>query len=328
MLRTLNNTPAPIRRALGGSTVHAVLAASLCLETDADFAVWRAVLPTEADMETCMPLSWPAELQRRLPPRARSLLDEQRARFDADWAPVAAAYPSVPKARFLYSWHLVNSRTFYHVTRATERLPPADHMVLQPVADLFNHAPDGCSVAFDDAAFTVTTTHAVRPGDELFIRYGPHSNDALLVEYGFTLPPAANPWDEIGLDEYLCPLFTAGRRAELEDAGFWGGYMLDAQTACYRTHTALRMLCCPRAHWRDVLDGRRDEDADRDAVDHVLRRVLRKCGEHVASELAELERCAAANDTAARSLRERWLQMGDLVTATLARLRRDATPAL
>ncbi|TWU74643.1 hypothetical protein ED733_002895 [Metarhizium rileyi] len=320
MLRTLNNTPKAITHNLKGSTVHAILATSLCLETDPEFAIWRAVFPTEDDIRTCMPLSWPLSLQNLLPPNAKVLLDKQKAKFDADWAPVTAAYPAISRTDFLHSWHLVNSRTFYHVTKATEALPKADHMVLQPVADLFNHSPDGCRVAFDDASFTITTTHSVSRGDELFIRYGSHSNDFLLVEYGFTLPGSANPWDEICLDEYLCPLFTRRQRAALEEAGFWGRYMLDSETACYRTHTALRMRCCSYTQWRDVLDGLRDEDVDRDAVGDELVRVLRKCENDVQNKLSKLETCTAGNGVARRGLRDRWLQMGDLVVATIARL--------
>ncbi|KID89344.1 SET domain protein [Metarhizium guizhouense ARSEF 977] len=320
MLRTLKNTPQPILHSLKGSTVHAILATSLCLETDPEFTTWRAVFPTEDDIRTCMPLSWPSELQHLLPPNAKALLAKQKTKFDTDWALVTAAYPSISRTQFLYSWHLVNSRTFYHITRATEKLPKADHMVLQPVADLFNHSPDGCKVAFDDASFIITTTHPVEQGDELFIRYGSHSNDFLLVEYGFTLPGAMNPWDEICLDDHLCPLFTKRQKAELEDTGFWGRYMLDSETACYRTHTALRMLCCSYTQWRDVLDGLRDEDVDRDAVNDKLVQVLRACDKDLRSKLTELERCTAGNEVSRSTLKERWLQMGELVTATIVRL--------
>jgi hypothetical protein len=193
-------------------------------------------------------------------------------------------------------------------------------MVLQPVADLFNHSPDGCNVAFDEASFTITTTGVVKQGDELFIRYGSHSNDFLLVEYGFTLPGSMNPWDEVCLDEYLCPRFTKKQRAELEEAGFWAKYMLDSSTACYRTHTALRMLCCSYTRWRDVLEGLRGEDEDQEAVDEELVEVLKKCDEDVWRNLTELEDCTAGNGEMKIALKDRWCQMRDMVGTTLARL--------
>lgn len=267
-----------------------------------------------------MPLSWPSELQNLLPHKAKQLLDKQRAKFDIDWALVTAAYPTLSKDDFLYAWHLVNSRTFYHVTKTTEKLPKADHMVLQPVADLFNHSPDGCKVSFDDTCFTITTTTSYNEGDELFIRYGSHSNDFLLVEYGFTLPGSMNPWDEICLDPYLCSEFTKRQRAELEETGFWGKYMLDSETACYRTHTALRMLCCSYSRWRAVLDGERDEDQDQEAVSEGLVVVLTRCGDDVMSKLNELDRCTVGNEDMIRSLRTRWLQMMELVDVSIERL--------
>ncbi|KAG5921288.1 hypothetical protein E4U42_005913 [Claviceps africana] len=323
LLRSLGNTPKPILGQLKGATVHAILATALCLDETPEFALWKAVFPTQQDVAASMPLSWPPDLQALLPAAAKALLDKQSAKFARDWALVSAAYPGLARDAFLYAWHLINSRTFYHTTRRTQtRRPREDHMVLQPVADLFNHAPDGplCHVSFDEDRFTITAGGPCRRGDELFIRYGPHSNDFLLVEYGFILPGRLNRWDEMALDPYLCPLFTPRQRRTLEEAGFWGRYMLDSETACYRTHTALRLLCLSEPQWTAVLDGRRDEDEDAEAVAGELGRVLRSCETDVRSKLVELHRCAAAEEETADRLRQRWLQMKELVVASMARL--------
>ncbi|PNY23577.1 Ribosomal lysine N-methyltransferase set11, partial [Tolypocladium capitatum] len=322
LLRSLGTTPRPTVRRLKGATVHAILAVSLCLETSPEFDVWRAVLPSRHHLAACMPICWPAELQALLPPTARAHLAKQQAKFDADWALVAAAYPHVPRDDFLYAWILVNSRTFYHTTPQTKRrLPKDDHMALQPVADLFNHSPDGCcSVAFDQADFTITTTRAHAPGDELFIRYGPHSNDFLLVEYGFTMGRGSNPWDETCLDPYLCPAFSAPQRRRLADAGFWEGYMLDARTACYRSQTALRMLCVTPRQWQAALDGARDEDRDEDAIDAELIKVLRRYEEDIRGRMADVDRTDAGTEDMRSSLRSRWVQIQDLVVTAISRL--------
>ncbi|KAG6026144.1 hypothetical protein E4U41_001338 [Claviceps citrina] len=197
-------------------------------------------------------------------------------------------------------------------------------MVLQPVADLFNHtaaAGRGCHVSFDQHRYAFTAEAPYRRGEELLIRYGSHSNDALLVEYGFTLPRGLNPWDDLCLDDYLCPRFTRPQRRTLEEAGFWGRYVLDAETVCYRAQTALRMLCLPEPRWRAVLDGQRDEDADADAVDGELRNVLAACATDVERKLVELDRCAAGNEHAVHALRQRWLQIRELVDLAMRRLR-------
>ncbi|KJZ79353.1 hypothetical protein HIM_01504 [Hirsutella minnesotensis 3608] len=323
LLRSLGNTPKPILRKLKGATVHAILSASLCLDDGPDLDICRAVYPTKADFEATMPICWPAEAQELLPATARRLLTKQLAKLDRDWAVVSAAYPdAVTRDDFVYAWNLVNSRTFYHTTPQTaKRLPKDDHMVLQPVADLFNHAPDGCSVAFDQADYTFTTRRAYAPGDELFICYGAHSNDFLLVEYGFSLG-ADNPWDETCLDPYLCPLFSRAQRAHLDEAGFWERYMLDAQTACYRTQVALRMLCLSSADWAAFLDGSRDEDQDQAAADAELRKILRRYEKDIRSKIAQVDRASEADELAKVSLRARWVQIKELVTDTMSRIQR------
>ncbi|KAI9163492.1 Ribosomal lysine N-methyltransferase set11 [Paramyrothecium foliicola] len=319
-LRTLGNTPKFITQKLQGASVHAILSVSLCLESSPDFEPWRNVMPSRDALMPLMPIYWPNELRRLLPSTAREHLAKQQAKFDKDWALVAAAFPDVAKNDFLYNWLLVNTRTFYHTTKQTEKLHRDDHMVLQPVADLLNHSPNGCTVSFNPRRFCVTTTRPHAAGDEIFIRYGTHTSDFLLVEYGFSLPCAANPWDETCLDAYLCPRFTAAQKAQLEDVGFWGKYMLDAETACYRTQIALRMLVLHEDRWRDVLEGIRDEDADQDAVDKELLKVLWAYDRDITSTLIALEDVTEGEDIMKDSLKDRWVQVQDLVGMAISRL--------
>lgn len=323
-LRSIAKTPNHITTALPNATVHAILSTSLCLDTSADLLPWRGVFPSKADIHAALPICWPAELRALLPSSASAILARQSAKFNKDWALVEAAFPNseqITKEDFLYSWLLVNTRTFYHTTRKTEKLPREDHMVLQPVADLFNHSPNGSTVSYNDKFFTITTTRAHCPGDELFIKYGPHANDFLLVEYGFTLPPPLNPWDETCLDPYLCPALIAARQKDrLEEAGFWGKYMLDAETACYRTHVALRTLCLTPLQWQAVLDGERDEDRDKARVDAELVQVLKKYETDIREKLAEVEKMTAGEELSREVLVDRWLQIKELVVGTIRRL--------
>ncbi|KAK1255922.1 hypothetical protein MKX07_008181 [Trichoderma sp. CBMAI-0711] len=320
-LRTLSNTPKDITKKLSGATVHTILAASLCLESSPELGKWRPVFPSRRDIASSLPICWPAKLRSLLPPGAKILLAAQQEKFNKDWALVEAAYPQLQKDEYLYNWLLVNTRTFYHTNRKTDKLPKEDHMALQPVADLFNHTPEGyCTAAFDDKFFTFTTTRTHQPGEEVFIRYGPHGNDMLLVEYGFTLPSSLNPWDETCLDPYICPSLTADQRERLEAAGFWGKYMLDSQTACYRTYVALRMLCLPPRHWQDILDGLRDEDEDSPVINAALLKVLTKYDSDITSSLEQLAGSSVGDEEMRGSLTDRWLQIRQLVTAAIERL--------
>ncbi|OPB38579.1 hypothetical protein A0O28_0016850 [Trichoderma guizhouense] len=323
-LRTLSNTPKDITKKLSGATVHSILAVSLCLSDGTGIDKWTPVFPSRRDIASSLPICWPAKLRSLLPPGAKALLAAQQDKFNKDWVLVTAAYPKLNKDDYLYSWLLINTRTFYHTDRNTEKLPRDDRMALQPVADLFNHTPEGyCVAAFDDKFFTFTTTRTHQPGEEVFIRYGPHANDKLLVEYGFTLPSSVNPWDETCLDSYICPSLSSDQRHHLEAVGFWGKYMLDGQTACYRTYVALRMLCLPLNRWQDILDGTRDEDEDSVIIDAALLKVLTKYDADVTSALEQLEQLEASSvgDEEMRGiLTDRWLQIKHLVTAGKSRI--------
>ncbi|KAJ6789482.1 hypothetical protein PWT90_00283 [Aphanocladium album] len=327
-LRSLANTPKDVVASLPGASVHAILSASLCLDKAADLDAWRAVFPSKADIHAVLPLCWPSELRALLPHTAATLLARQSAKFNKDWAAVESAYGggggggAITKEDFLYAWLLVNTRSFYHTTRKTAKLPKEDHMVLQPVADLFNHSPTGwCAGAFNEDAFTITTRDAHEAGQEIFIKYGPHGNDFLLVEYGFTLPPPLNAWDETCLDPCLCPaLVAAGQKARLEESGFWGKYMLDRETACYRTHVALRSLCLTPLQWQAVLDGERDEDRDQDKVDAELAVVLRRFEDEIAARVRDVEEATAGDELSREGLRDRWVQMQELVVGMRRRL--------
>ncbi|KAL7938319.1 hypothetical protein V8C35DRAFT_291630 [Trichoderma chlorosporum] len=323
-LRTLSNTPKEITEKLGGATVHSILAVSLCLDYGTHIDKWASAFPAREDIASSLPICWPAKLRSLLPPGTKTLLAAQQEKFSKDWALVTEAYPALEKDDYLYNWLLVNTRTFYHTDRTTEKLPREDHMALQPVADLFNHTPEGyCVASFDDNFFTFTTTRKHQTGEEVFIRYGAHANDKLLVEYGFTLPSSMNPWDETCLDSYICPSMTSDQRNILEAAGFWGKYMLDSQTACYRTYVALRMLCLPLNRWQDILDGTRDEDADSDVIDAAMLKVLTKYDRDITSTLEQLEQLqgSSVGDEEMRGiLTDRWLQIKHLVTSGMSRI--------
>ncbi|KAH8171621.1 SET domain-containing protein [Sarocladium implicatum] len=325
LLRTISNTPKPMLRKLKGTSVHSILAASLCLEKDPVFELWRAVFPTKEDITQCMPFFWPQELQDLLPDAAMAVLKKQQIKVAKDWKRVSAAYSDIDELDFQYNWHLVNSRTFYHVTPRTEKLHKDDHMVLQPVADLFNHDPNrGCSVAFDAADYTITTKHVHEPGDEVFIQYGNHSNDMLLAEYGFILPSGMNRWDETTLDTHLCPRFSSELKQKLEDAGFWAEYKLDADTpVCYRTQVALRALFLNERQWRQVASGIRGEDRDREEANKELLEVLRPYEKEIRATIRKIEGLKVGDEEMRETLRKRWVQIKELVVSAIASIEQE-----
>ncbi|KAK3394094.1 hypothetical protein B0H63DRAFT_555359 [Podospora didyma] len=333
-LRTLETVPSRITKRLPKNlTVHGILAADLALDPSPSklYARWNAVIPTREDVWDSMPLTWDAQLQEFLPRTARNLLRKQLAKFERDWAAVKTAFShddssTVSRDDYLYAWLLVNTRTFYHETERTKKLSRDDRMIMQPVADLFNHADQGCNVSFDPSAFTIAADREYAEGEEVYISYGNHSNDFLLTEYGFVL--SENRWDEVCLDDALLPELSTRQKGYLEESGFLGNYMLDDKTVCYRTQVALRLMCTPLAEWRRFVDFGDDDDGcggrssrHQDKADRLLVSILREYemkAMKTIRDLGELEGVGRASQRA--MLSQRWRQIRGLIDRTITRL--------
>jgi len=113
--------------------------------------------------------------------------------------------------------------------------------IICPFIDMANHVgvnEDG-SVAFeyfaDGYSLSSRTDKSIEKGKEVFISYGPRSNDALLQLYGFSeennahdvyVMPPLREWDIASLEEACGRKFQAGRLQKLERAGLLGGSSL------------------------------------------------------------------------------------------------------
>ncbi|ROT37663.1 SET domain-containing protein [Sodiomyces alkalinus F11] len=348
-IKTLDTVPAALRDALPAppdTTVHALLALDLALDASTYPAPWRAVLPSREDIST-LPLTWDQRLQKYLPGAARELLEKQQAKFAKDLATCRAAFPDLDPDTYRHAWLLVNSRTFYHVSPRTEGLPKEDHLSLQPVADLFNHASQGCSVKHPfhnkrngptthapaqphtTGNYTITANTTYPRGVEVPIRYGCHNNDFLLVEYGFILPGATNEWDETSLDDLLGPRLgrSPSRRNALQHHDFWGGYVLDAQDVCFRTQVAVRSLLRTEAEWLRFALNAVDSEAAQRAVSRKLRSLLELYNSDIEDTIEAVRELdlqdgvgtASQKETQKEILIARWEQVQAMVRATIAR---------
>ncbi|KAL2128829.1 hypothetical protein VTI74DRAFT_8593 [Chaetomium olivicolor] len=323
-LRTVETIRPKVKKALPrGTKVHAILAADLALDTPrCKYSPWNGVIPSRSSIFASLPLAWDPALHVYLPKPASALLQKQQAKFARDWSAVqsSALRSSIPARQdFLYAWLLVNTRTFYHETPRTARLPRDDRMVLQPVADLFNHADRGCEVAFTPASFAISADREYAAGEEVYICYGKHSNDFLLVEYGFVME--RNRWDEVCVDEAVMPELGEEQTRVLEERGFLGNYVLDEGTVCYRTQVAVRLLCVPREEWERLLDEGEDggQEVQR-RVDRLLVGMLGKYRERIDGKIRELESIEVGEACQRKMLVMRWEQIRRLIDQTIERL--------
>lgn len=348
-LRTSATVPSAITNHLPKDmSVHGLLAADVALNLAANstkYAQWDAVVPSWYDIQQSMPLTWGSPLQQCLPPAALHVFAKQRANLDRDWIAVSEAFPfpdkdgiksSCTRNEYLYAWMLVNTRTFYYVTPQTKKLPKEDHMALQPVADLFNHTDkEGCTVLYHHTStFSFTSTKSYAKGDEVHISYGTHSNDFLLVEYGFVL--AHNVWDEIRLDDAVLPALSQRQKDDLDDVGFLGNYVLDKDTVCHRTQIALRLVLTDSPvgtsismdQWQHFVDGVDDGEKSQREADAILVSLLEDYDLVVLDKVKELKSLQfdesgseALNESRRHMLLTRWDQIRRLVRHTVDRLR-------
>jgi len=110
-------------------------------------------------------------------------------------------------------------------------------MALNPFADCFNHADEGCKVEYGPMGFKIFSDRVYEKDEEIYISYGSHSNDLLLAEYRFIL--LENKWDELRLDHIILSELSTEQQAQFEGVGFLGKYVLDQYTVCHRA----QLLC-------------------------------------------------------------------------------------
>ncbi|ETI20497.1 hypothetical protein G647_08534 [Cladophialophora carrionii CBS 160.54] len=357
---------------------------SFSTSTSAPHSLWRSTLPSLSAMKSSMPLFWRPEAQDLLPPPGLALLRKQQAKLHRDWTAVCergvvVAPQGLSLEQYIYRWLLVSTRTFYYTPEAAAAAAPSskprppksksqrrrrrsksnpkppqprpadDCLAIVPFGDFFNHTAGTQTVKATYSAsgydFVMTGPHAVAAGTELFISYGSHSNDFLLVEYGFILPDGDNAHDTLLLDDVVLALFSPEQTAVLDAAGYLGNYVLgaitgssggnggndnddeanddDAEVVCYRTTTALRLLCMPLRRWKRGLSCGFDHgDAFQaplnDLVTKVLRTYIDMAGEKI-QHVFRLDEASFADQKDV--LTRRWGQILALLTAATNRIR-------
>ncbi len=109
-------------------------------------------------------------------------------------------------------------------------------------------------------------------GEEVLATYGAHSNDKLLIHYGFicsSTPNGPSVDDSISLDHLLVPQLSSTISEQLLDAGYLGGYaLLPAKNElCFRTQVAVRANLLTCNEWEYFVAS--GEDLSEDASSKV-----------------------------------------------------------
>ncbi|KAF1947162.1 SET domain-containing protein [Clathrospora elynae] len=336
-------------------TIHGKLAASLALwysgEQPHDYHLWQKVWPTQEDFRSTMPLYYPKQLQDFLPHAATQLLTKQRSNLERDWSDLRSHIPSVSKHLFTYTWLIVNTRTFYwdypdlqnshpRLPKQRAKLTADDCYCMCPFTDYFNHSDTGCDPQHDAKGYSVTADREYKAGDEVFVTYGPHTNDFLLVEYGFILDK--NKHDSIPLDHLLLPLLDSEQVAALKEDGFYGNYTLSSTSSpndspedsppalpiCYRTQAVLRLLVLDTRRYSVFISGDDNGERDQDRTAKYLVSLLTKYSRQIMDILEEVEQLEVKDGDGEDDrvsqyqdvLVKRWKQIRDIVNKAVEAL--------
>ncbi|EMC98037.1 hypothetical protein BAUCODRAFT_67154 [Baudoinia panamericana UAMH 10762] len=304
----------------------AVSVLAACATQVSAIALWEATWPTDTDFEQGMPMRWDGCLQDLLPPSVQQPLQRQQDDYMKDVGSVHTflRHARVTEQRFRYYWSIVNSRSFHWK-------PPkgkAGSMVMCPFIDYTNHGPTGtgCNVSQRSNGYEMLANRDYDAGEEVLFTYGAHSNDKLLVHYGFICespPGLRNKDDDIRLDHLLIPKLDSHVRDKLQDVGFLGAYaLLPAENElCFKTQVAVRAALLTSNEWEYFVTNGEDMTEDQTpAVLRFMHPLLVRYHNDATGELTIIEEQivdGSGPSTQLLLLRSRWRQIQDALEAFL-----------
>ncbi|WLF81034.1 hypothetical protein PVL30_004828 [Lodderomyces elongisporus] len=230
------------------------------------------------------------QLKQQLPATAYALNEKVEQRFNHDYKVITQLLLAknisdvstiLPRDDVLLSWLCINSRCLYMDLPTSH--DTSDNFTMAPYIDFINHScDDHCTLKIDAKGFQITTTTAYKPGDQLYLSYGPHSNEFLLCEYGFvvTSPEEENRWNDLDISSYLLPMFNANQIDCLKENDFYDNYTLNKDGPSFRTEVALAILQEQNPHdsrrFRAFLNGILDNTVYLRKSNTMLSKILTK----------------------------------------------------
>ncbi|NXM69465.1 SETD4 protein, partial [Serilophus lunatus] len=248
---------------------------------------WKAFLDVLPRAYSC-PGCWEQDVVTLLPEPLRKKAQEQRTMIQELYTSSKAFFSSLQplfaedtgaifdSSALEWAWCTVNTRTVYmkQPQRECFSLEP-DVYALAPYLDLLNHSPRvQVKAAFNEQTrcYEIQTNSQCQKYGEVFICYGPHDNQQLLLEYGFVAMD--NPHSSVHVPsdtllKYFPPL-DKQRKAKLSilrDHDFLENLTFGWDGPSWRLLTALKLLslgadefsCWRRALLGDVISARNEQ---------------------------------------------------------------------
>lgn len=225
------------------------------------------------------------------------------------------------KQDFQWSWLVINSRCIYQ--ELSSQSTRDDNYACSPLIDMINHVPSAvphCKLSYDIKGLSIITQSSYRPGAEIFISYGAHSNEHLLCDYGFVIPH--NSDNSLDLDHALCKLLKSWHTNLLMELGYYEDYTIDLQgMMSFRTEVALRVAllseqaceegsdkCRKLVHFVNGRNNGQQEQAD---VLILLRSILEHELEETEVTMSKIDQCTHIENM--RLLKQLWYDRQEIL---------------
>ncbi|XP_053312824.1 SET domain-containing protein 4 [Spea bombifrons] len=243
-----------------------------------DRSLWKPYLALLPKTYSC-PAYWDPEVVTFLPEPAKQKALDQRAEIYDLYVSSAPFFKSLQSLfhenveniltydAFWWAWCTVNTRTVYmnHPQRDCFSAEQ-DVYALAPYLDLLNHSPNvQVEAAFNakSRCYEIRTKVRCRKHDQVFICYGPHDNQRLLLEYGFVA--AGNPHQSVYVTKDIILQFLSCKDQQLKkkwsllrENGFLENLTFGMDGPSWKLLTAVKLLSLGREEfmsWKKVLLG-------------------------------------------------------------------------
>ncbi|XP_071471163.1 SET domain-containing protein 4 isoform X1 [Marmota flaviventris] len=250
-----------------------------------DRSLWKPYLQILPKTYTC-PVCLEPEVVNLLPKALKAKTEEQRAHVQKLFTSCRDFFSSLQPlfvepidsifsySALLWAWCTVNTRAVYLRPRKQECLSAEpDTCALAPYLDLLNHSPHvQVNAAFNEKTrcYEIRTASGCRKHEEVFICYGPHDNQRLLLEYGFVSPCNPHACVYVSRDTLVKYLPSTDKQMNkkisiLKDHGFIENLTFGWDGPSWRLLTALKLLCLEAEKftcWKKVLLGEVISDAN------------------------------------------------------------------
>ncbi|KAI8328573.1 hypothetical protein BC941DRAFT_229167 [Chlamydoabsidia padenii] len=337
----LIKTYGPTARTLSTQPLLALhLVLLLQQEQDCWWKPYLDLLPTHFNT---LPVTFPPVLFDHLPQPLASEVELQRKKIKDDYGAVVRFLKTTGRSATItfksyeWAWLCVNTRCIHMTTN--DKSSKGGNIAMAPFLDFLNHTSEArITSGFNSQtqSFEIKTLTPYRSGEQVFINYGPHDNQAIFREYGFVLPQ--NEYNFVSLDHQVWQLIEETeqsarnikiKREILEQTGYEGDYTIKKQDISFRLLCVLRLIALKDvqsfnwAAWHDVIMGLADQidDTNERMVYHMLQSICTRAYTH-----AEEKRLALDNleDTSVHHhpfalyfLRQIWRETCEILKDTL-----------